>query len=97
MPGWEADRVAYPVLRIRRSAVLRADSAPDDIAARRSRFARLSKLYRDRFAETNQLTAKVKDSISDLQFTEAYRVPFQFSRFVREHSAPAPSSNRLPA
>jgi len=64
----------------------RADSAPDDIAARREAgFARLSKLYRDRFAETNQLTAKVKDSISDLQFTEAYRVPFQFSRFVREH------------
>jgi len=64
----------------------RADSAPDDIAARREAgFARLSKLYRDRFAETNQLTAKVKDSISDLQFTEAYRVPFQFSRIVREH------------
>ena len=64
----------------------RADSAPDDIAARREAgFARLSKLYRDRFEETNQLTAKVKDSISDLQFTEAYRVPFQFSRFVREH------------
>ncbi len=64
----------------------RADSAPDDIAARREAgFARLSKLYRDRFEETNQLTAKVKDSISDLQFTEAYRVPFQFSRIVREH------------
>ena len=48
-------------------------------------FARLSKLYRDRFAETTRLTAKVKESISDLQFTDAYRVPFQFSRFVREH------------
>ena len=31
------------------------------------------------------LTAKVKESVSDLQFTEAYRVPFQFSRFVRDH------------
>ena len=29
----------------------------------------------------------VKEGISDLQFTEAYRVPFQFSRFVREHLA----------
>ncbi|HUZ90281.1 MAG TPA: glutamate-1-semialdehyde 2,1-aminomutase, partial [Methylocella sp.] len=63
-----------------------SDGAPDDIAARREAgFARLSKLYRDRFAETNQLTAKVKEGISDLQFTEAYRVPFQFSRLVREH------------
>jgi glutamate-1-semialdehyde 2,1-aminomutase len=34
-----------------------------------------------------KLTAKVKEGISDLQFTEAYRVPFQFSRFVREHLA----------
>jgi glutamate-1-semialdehyde 2,1-aminomutase len=66
----------------------RSDGAPEDIAARRQAgFARLSKLYRDRFAETNQLTAKDKEGISDLQFTEAYRVPFQFSRFVREHLA----------
>jgi glutamate-1-semialdehyde 2,1-aminomutase len=64
----------------------RSDAPPEDIAGRRrAGFARLSKLYSDRFAETIQLTAKVKDSISDLQFTEAYRVPFQFSRFVREH------------
>ena len=26
-----------------------------------------------------------RTAISDLQFTDAYRVPFQFSRFVREH------------
>ena len=32
-----------------------------------------------------RLTDEVKDGISDLQFTDAYRVPFQFSRFVREH------------
>ena len=31
------------------------------------------------------MTAEVKDGISDLQFTDAYRVPFQFSRYVREH------------
>ncbi len=28
------------------------------------------------------------DSISDLQFTDAYRVPFQYSRFVRQHLKP---------
>ena len=38
-----------------------------------------------RFAETIRRTAEVADGISDLQFTDAYRVPFQYSRFVREH------------
>ena len=31
------------------------------------------------------LTAEAADGISDLQFTARYRVPFQFSRIVREH------------
>jgi glutamate-1-semialdehyde 2,1-aminomutase len=32
-----------------------------------------------------QLTAKATDLISDLQFIQSYRVPFQFSRHVRRH------------
>jgi glutamate-1-semialdehyde 2,1-aminomutase len=32
-----------------------------------------------------QRTAEATELISDLQFTEAYRVPFQFSRLVRRH------------
>ena len=64
----------------------RADDAPDDIAQRRrAGFMRLSALYRTRFSKTAELTAEAAESISDLQFTAAYRVPFQFSRFVREH------------
>jgi len=31
------------------------------------------------------MTAQAALHISDLQFTEAYRVPFQYSRLVREH------------
>jgi glutamate-1-semialdehyde 2,1-aminomutase len=63
-----------------------SDDPPAEIAVRRrAAFARLSRLYGERFAETNRLTAEVKDGISDLQFTDAYRVPFQYSRFVREH------------
>lgn len=62
------------------------DNPPNEIAGRRrDGFARLSALYRDRFAKTASLTAEVKGAISDLQFTDAYRVPFQFSRLVREH------------
>ena len=36
-------------------------------------------------AGTLRLTAEATDLISDLQFTETYRVPFQFSRHVRRH------------
>src|SRR5271170_5293446 len=64
----------------------KADAAPDVVVAlRRGDFARLADLYRRRYAGTLQLTAEATELISDLQFTEAYRVPFQFSRHVRRH------------
>ena len=64
----------------------RSDGAPEEIAARRRRgFMRLAQLYGKRFSETRRLTAIARESISDLQFTDAYRVPFQYSRIVREH------------
>ena len=63
-----------------------SDDPPEEIAARRrAGFMRLAKLYRERFGETVRRTADIVDSISDLQFTEAYRVPFQYSRFVHQH------------
>jgi glutamate-1-semialdehyde 2,1-aminomutase len=63
-----------------------SDDAPDEIAClRRAGFLRLSGLYRERFAKTMAFTAGVVDGIPDLQFTSAYRVPFQYSRFVRSH------------
>jgi glutamate-1-semialdehyde 2,1-aminomutase len=63
----------------------RADRPPEEIAARRcAAFARLAELYRTRYAATLRQTAEVADTISDLHFTERYRVPFQFSRLVRE-------------
>ena len=64
----------------------RCDGAPEDIAARRREgFLRMARLYEERFAETRRLTEEARGAISDLQFTDAYRVPFQFSRMVREH------------
>ncbi len=61
-----------------------SDDAPAEIVARRrSGFAHLSALYKTRFAETIRRTTEASDSISDLQFTDAYRVPFQFSKKVR--------------
>jgi glutamate-1-semialdehyde 2,1-aminomutase len=64
----------------------RADDAPEEIAQqRRTAFRRLAALYAQRFANTVQQTDEVQDEISDLQFTARYRVPFQFSRLVRQH------------
>ncbi len=63
-----------------------ADGAPDQIAARRRQgFEQLATLYAQRFAKSAALTRQIEGSISDLQFTSRYRVPFQFSRVVREH------------
>ena len=63
-----------------------SDDAPDDIAARRrTGFMRLAALYEARFAETVRHTTEVVDGISDLQFTDLYRVPFQYGRLVQAH------------
>ena len=64
----------------------RADNAPEHVAvSRRDGFMRLAQIYRQHFPKTRQLTSEVRDTVSDLQFTSTYRVPFQFSRVVREH------------
>ena len=63
----------------------RSDNAPEHIATlRRDGFLRLASLYRQRFPETSAMTARVRTGASDLQFTSAYRVPFQYSRYVRQ-------------
>jgi len=64
----------------------RADGPPEEIALRRQAgFMRLAEQFRTRFAGTTELTDEIRDGVSDLQFTDTYRVPFQFSRFVRQH------------
>jgi len=62
------------------------DGAPSDIAAaRRAAFERL----RDRLAaaapDTLAFTYNLEPSVSDMQFTAANRVPFQFRNFVRRN------------
>ncbi len=90
LPGHSrvAKRVAgmIPFYAYDESRFFRSDEAPEDVAARRrAGFMRLAELYRRRYARTAALTAEASESISDLQFTAAYRVPFQYSRLVREH------------
>src|SRR5262249_5925536 len=63
-----------------------SDDAPEGGGARR--LAGLNSApwrYGGAFAETIRRTDEVSDGISDLQFTDAYRVPFQYGRVVRQH------------
>jgi len=62
------------------------DGAPAPVAAqRRAALQRLADLFGTRFARSLAMTAEAAEGLSDLQFTSAYRVPFQFSPLLREH------------
>jgi glutamate-1-semialdehyde 2,1-aminomutase len=83
-----ARRVAamVPFYEYDQQGFFRADEPPEEIALRREAgFRRLSAQFDARFGNTVELTEEIRDGVSDLQFTDAYRVPFQFSRYAREH------------
>ena len=83
-----ARRIAsmIPYYELEGDAFFRSDGAPEEIVQRRRvAFMRLSVDYQERFARTRAETALVEGGLSDLQFTGAYRVPFPYSRFVRQH------------
>ena len=68
------------------SSFFGVDSAPAPIvAARRAGFMRLAAQFAARFQKTVEQTAELDGRISDLEFTSRYRVPFQFSGYVRRH------------
>jgi glutamate-1-semialdehyde 2,1-aminomutase len=63
-----------------------SDGAPEDVRQRRRvGFERLAQLYAERYPRTVASTALARESLSDLQFTARYRVPFQYSPHVRQH------------
>jgi glutamate-1-semialdehyde 2,1-aminomutase len=67
------------------AAFFSADNAPPEVAARRrAGFTQLAALYAERYRKSAALTARVRETLSDVQFTSRYRVPFPFSRVVRE-------------
>src|SRR3981189_1818004 len=64
----------------------RSDGAPPDVATQRQDgFFRLGAGFAQGLRNSRQMTSEAAQRISDLQFTQAYRVPFQYSRLVREH------------
>lgn len=83
-----AKRIAslIPFYEYDEARFFRSDDAPEAIAdLRRAGFMRLSALYGERFAKSAAATAEIRCGLSDLQFIDAYRVPFQYRRLVREH------------
>jgi glutamate-1-semialdehyde 2,1-aminomutase len=61
-----------------------SDGAPETIAAaRRSALARLAKAQVDRSPRSIALGERLESSVSDVAFTNAYRVPFQYRDQLR--------------
>jgi len=76
IPGYAYDEAKF----------FNSDGAPAEaVALRRAGFERLSALFAERFAKSIAMTARARVAISDLQFTGSYRVPFQYSPYLREH------------
>jgi glutamate-1-semialdehyde 2,1-aminomutase len=62
-----------------------SDGAPGAVAQqRRAAFERLAAIFEARYPVSAAATARARETISDLQFTGRYRVPFQYAPFVRE-------------
>jgi glutamate-1-semialdehyde 2,1-aminomutase len=63
-----------------------SDGAAAEIAQlRRTGFERLGRILRERSPATLQLTSELRNGLSDLQFTGAYRTPFQYRNTVSDN------------
>jgi glutamate-1-semialdehyde 2,1-aminomutase len=61
------------------------DAPPEVVARRRAGLAALATLFRSRHAQSLAATACARTGLPDLAFTSAYRVPFPYSPYLREH------------
>lgn len=62
----------------------RADDAPESVVDKRIKALDvLSAFYQQKYKRSAAMTQQAAEVISDLKFTGAYRVPFQFSRYLR--------------
>jgi glutamate-1-semialdehyde 2,1-aminomutase len=76
IPGYAYDEEAF----------FNSDNAPADIVQqRRAGFFELAARLAAKSPKSIALTAAAREGIPDLRFTGAYRVPYQFSPFLREH------------
>ena len=62
----------------------RVDGAPEFVVAKRMRsLDALAEIFEKKFRRSAAMTEQATTIISDLEFTGAYRVPYQFSRYLR--------------
>jgi glutamate-1-semialdehyde 2,1-aminomutase len=83
-----AKRVAgmIPGYSYAEDAFFASDAAPSDIVMRRrSGFERLAAAFAQRYPSGSAMTLQAAESLSDLQFTGRYRVPFQYQAYLRRH------------
>jgi len=63
-----------------------SDGAPAGVAQQREAgFHRLARTFAARWPRSAAATERARESISDLQFTGSYRVPFQYAPLVKQH------------
>jgi glutamate-1-semialdehyde 2,1-aminomutase len=68
------------------AAFFGADGAGEPwIERRRQGMARLAEFFRAEYGRSRAWGDAIRDSFSDLRFTDTNRVPFPFVRFMREH------------
>ena len=76
IPGYQYEEQAF----------LGSDGAAADVIERRKAgFQQLAETFAQRFPKTMAMTAEARATLSDLQFTAAYRVPFPYSSYLRKH------------
>jgi glutamate-1-semialdehyde 2,1-aminomutase len=84
---WAARMAAWvPFYEYAEADFFSADGAPRAaVERRRHGFNALSARYKRMFPNSAASTRDMESAVSDLQFTARYRVPFQFSEYVRRH------------
>ncbi len=76
IPGYAYDETRFFV----------SDGAPLGVVRQREAgFHRLAREFSQRWPLSVAMTERARDSISDLQFTGSYRVPFQYAPLVKQH------------
>jgi glutamate-1-semialdehyde 2,1-aminomutase len=75
-----------PGYQFNESQFFSCDGVTETVAnTRKMAFYQLAQQLQTKHEKSIALTAEAREIISDLQFTGAYRVPFQFSPLVRQH------------
>ena len=76
LPGYHFDEQMF----------FKCDNAPFEIQiSRRDAFFKVAEVLKARHPLSIQASAAARETITDMQFIAAYRVPFQFSPLVQEH------------